>query len=192
MMNNDDILKKCDEVIQEPLLTEDGFLNEACMNELASVINNMPYSYERFKDNPEWSVPCVTNIKYITGAFAQWSVRQLHETPYPPNLEKLIGYLDACLRKEFLKKEDSKWNQEGWGKFSLCEVNKMLHDFLWEDPTFNEWNSDKVLGDNWLDIEALLHNVCLSIRDERRDNDRFDAEFEKKHGKFGLGETNDY
>lgn len=173
-----------DHILANPLLTEDGFLNEACLNELASAIKNMPKTYERCADDPEWSKKRITHYREITGGLAHWAVRQLGSgskdctLPFPPNLEKVVGYLHACIRKKF--------DEFGWTDLSLCDISKMLYDILYEQnvSVFDEWNTKEVLGEHWLDLDALLHNVCLTIRQERREHDRFDAEFEAKYGKL--------
>ncbi len=67
----------------------------------------------------------------ITGYLAQWAVRQINHpdpTPAPPGLSKVIGYLSACIRPKF--------DNLGMGKFSLCEINKMLHGILMEKRYF--------------------------------------------------------
>lgn len=186
---SDDILNKCDYVLEQPLLTEDGFANEACIRELESVLSTFPRTYERLQSDPEWSTPEITYYKEVTGFFALWSVRQLPNLPYPPNLEHLIGYLDACLRQEFLTLDpNSEWNQKGWGSFSLCEINKMMFDILEGTEQFDAWNTKDCLGENWLDLDALLRNVCVSIRDERRINKAFDKKFEEEYDKLKTGD----
>ena len=65
-----DLLALPDHVLEQPLTTEDGFINEACMNELASVLRNIPRTYERLKNEDEWSTQHCTNIREITGYFA--------------------------------------------------------------------------------------------------------------------------
>ena len=168
------------QMLQNPLLTEDGFLNQACMNELESFINNMPRIYEQNQDDPEWNTPRVTHVKYITGAFASWAVRQGENRGCPPNLENIVKFLDACLRSEFVKKEDNVWTRDGWGEFSLNTISRLLYDIVYDLPIFREWNTEECLGKGWLDLDALLRNVCISIRDERRANDAFDAAFDVK------------
>lgn len=164
------------EMLSQPLLTEEGFVNEACVNELSAWVNNLPPTYERLKDDPEWNRPQWLFPKDITGYFANWAVRQGDHHPHPPNLEQLVGYLDACLRRRM---DNGAFGEvvAGMFKASLCDINQALHEILMEEPVFVAWNTKECLGDDWLDLDALLHNVCLSIRAERRESDRFDAEF---------------
>ena len=174
------------EVLSQSLTTEEGFLNEACMNELAAWINNFPKTYARpdLLEDPEWSTQRVVSVKEITGYFAQWAIRQGDHPGCPPNLEKLITYLGNCLRTDFGEKDGTRWGEMGWGNFSLCEINKTLWDILGDLSIFQEWNTKECLGEHWLDLDALLHNVCISIRNERRKNDEFDRKFKEEYPEF--------
>ena len=71
----------------------------------------------------------------------------------------------------------------------MCEIKKMLFDILEGTEQFDAWNTKECLGSDWLDLDALLHNVCISIRDERRTHKAFDDKFEKEHGKLGRRES---
>lgn len=189
----EDILDQCDHIIEQPLLTEEGFINEACMNELAAAIKNMPEAYDRLSGDPEWNTPRWTRWRHIVSGVAQWAIRNISDdrndeegktvlinSPvFPPGLENVLGYLGTCLRK------DKIFDELGYANLSLCQINKMLHDILMEDGSvFVSWNTEETMGEAWLDLSALLHNACLSIRDERRDNDRFDARFKAEHGEL--------
>lgn len=191
-MNNDEILKYCDEVLEQPLLTQDGFLNPACLNELYSAIKNMPKTYDRLSSDPEWSTPRITHWRDIVGALSLWAIRNIpdyyrdRETMeevwvsnapvFPPGLEKILGFLGSSIRSQF--------DKTGYAELSLCDISRMLYDILYNQQisVFNDWNNDEVMGPHWLDLDALLHCVCITIRDERRDNDRFDKKFIEKYG----------
>lgn len=162
-------------ILSQPLTTEEGFLNEACLNELEMAIQNMPPIHERLADDPEWNTRRITSWREIIGYFANWSVRQIEhpdKTPFPPGLEKMVGYLAACLRPHF--------DRLGYAELSLCEISILLYDILMDDKTFSSWNDASVLT-GWLDLHALLQNVCLSIRSERRESDAFDKKFNEEH-----------
>jgi len=180
-----------DEVIPEPLLTEEGFVNQACLNALDAAIEKMPPTYERLAGDAEWAKPRGVFRGWITGALAKWAIRQ---SPYhmPEHLMEVVGYLDACLRRGVT------WNSDDWAELSLCQVNKLLHDILMDKGVtyFDAWNVPKkgthktkftsAHDDpqdpdyDFIDLHALLRNVCLDIRDERRRSDEFNAQFEKE------------
>ena len=91
-------------------------------------------------------------------------------------------------------------------QFPICQINKALHDILYEQGVaeFDNWNKCKV-GEtpdmifisscdgrrnpdrDFIDLGALLHNVCVTIRDERRKNkafsDKVDKEWEENNSK---------
>ena len=170
--------------IEAPMMTEDGLLNPVFEAELAAAINAIPKTYERLSEDPEWNTPRLTYYREITGYFANWAVRQIDHpdnTPFPPGLEKMVGYLTACIRPRFSE-------GHGWGELSLCDINRMLHEILWPEAIFQSWNDKEVLP-GWLDLDALLRNVCISIRDERRHFDAFNAKFEDGWAKLEMGDA---
>ena len=114
-----DILENI-EMLSQPLLTEEGFVNEACINELNAFILNTSKTYDRLNDNSEWAIKKWTFKKDITRSLAKYAISQ---SPYvcPDNLEAVIRYLDACLEKEV------EWKEYGMAELSLCDINKLLH-----------------------------------------------------------------
>jgi len=215
MSDETDICKKCGEkcehckckkniledieMLSQPLLTEEGFVNEACMNELNCWISNVPKIHDRENKDIEWNTKRWTFKKDITRGLAKWAISQ---SPYscPDNLEDVIKYLDACLEREV------DWDICGMAELSLCDISKLLYDILYEQGItyFNNWNKSKK-GDveiqftsryssekdpdyDFIDLDALLGNVCLDIRMERRASDKFDKEFEEKYGDMNKKE----
>ena len=188
-INEDDF----DEMLEEPLMTEDGSVNEACLNELDAAIHGMPKSYYRLANDEEWSTERWTNKRDILAAFAK-SATMLSPYPCPDNLEAVIKYLDTCLNSGV------EWDNFGANELNLCCINKLLYDILYDQGIeyFDDWNKPKK---NWrdsdfrcfdeaerndpdygfIDLDALLHNTCLDIRMERRAFDKFNAEFEKNN-----------
>ena len=182
------------QMLTQPLLTEEGFINEACMNELEAAISNMPKNYDRLSGDTEWSQKRWTFKKDITGGLAKYAISQ---SPYscPDNLTEVIRYLDACLEKEI------DWGEHGMVELSLCDISKLVYSILYDQGLsfFDDWNKSKkdkadikfISGHDgsrepdhdFIDLDALLHNVCLDIRMERRAFDKFNKEFEEKHGK---------
>ena len=106
----------------------------------------------------------------------------------------VIKYLDACLEKEI------KWEMVGMAELSLCDISKLLYNILYEQgfSAFDNWNKSKKGNAEvqfvsrysgqpdpdygFIDLDALLRNVCLDIRMERRGSDKFNEEFEKEYG----------
>lgn len=180
------------EMIPEPLLTEEGFINEACINALNSAIANTPPTYERLANDLEWTKKYWTFQHDIVAAFAKWAVR-ISPYAYPDHLIEVLGYLDACLKRMI------EWDKDGMYKLSLCDINKLLHDILMDKGItyFDDWNkpkkdwrkdnkesfqeaTDKDPDYDFIDLHALLHNVCLDLRTEHREKDSFDEKFEKE------------
>jgi hypothetical protein len=82
---------------------------------------------------------------------------------------------------------------------SLNDISKFLYDVLYEKEIkeFNNWNvsknntGEKILytsrydgkrnpDDDFISLDALLHNVCVEIRNERREFDAFNKKFEEE------------
>lgn len=167
-------------MLSQPLITEEGFLNEACMNELNAAINNMPETWERLANDPEWTERQWIFSSTISGYLANTAVRLYRKCP--PNLVHIIDYVATCLYRDFENREHCKDHDDIMAQWSLCEINKMLWDILGDLAPFKEWNTEKVMGEKWLDLSAVLHNVCLDVRSEWRNNKRFDEAFEREHG----------
>jgi hypothetical protein len=182
------------EFLSQPLTTEDGFLNPACRNELEAVVAGMGKTHQRLADDPEWSEKKDrwTFRTEIVGQFAMWACRQ---SPYgvPDGLENVCKYLHAAL------KSCTDWGTHGMAECSLCEINRWLYEILDDQGVaeFDAWNRCKK-GEtptlafasamdgprdpdyDFIDLDALLHNVCIGIRDERRDKKRFDDDFDAR------------
>ena len=62
------------EMLSQPLLTEEGFVNEACLNELNKAIKNSPKSYDRLDDNSEWMDKRWTFKDHITSGLAKYAI----------------------------------------------------------------------------------------------------------------------
>lgn len=183
------------EFLTQPLLTEEGFVNEACIDELKSVIKNSSKPYEKWKNDDEWNEKVGIFRQHITSYLAKWAIRQ---SPYvcPDGLCEVVCYLDVCLKKEV------EWDHNDYADLSLNKINELLYSILYEQgfSIFDSWNKPKKGGVeivfssryssgpdpdyDFIDLDALLRNVCIDIRDERRIHKKFDEEFEKKYGKI--------
>lgn len=193
-------------MIEQPLLTEEGFINQAAINELEMAIKNMPPPHKRNSDDSEWTKKRWTFLHEITAGLAHWAIRQ---SPYacPDDLEAVVKFLEACLRREFLKLNHRKDATGIMAEVSLCMISEWLHSILMSLPQVTAWNtakdgdtreirytsregSDATGPDNdFIDIGALFNNVCIGIRDERRKNDEFDRKFEEEQEKRNAADN---
>lgn len=186
--NNPLDINQFDAFIEEPMLTGEGFENPNFLPALEAAINSIPETHERLANDPEWNTPRWTNYREVVGALAQWSIQNINDEVqgapfFPPNLEMVLGYVAACLRPQFAKLNTCD-PLVGCAEVSLCDINRMLHEILTieEFAPFVAWNTKECMGDAWLDLSALLHNVCLTIRADRREFDRFNKRFEEQYG----------
>ena len=181
------------EMLNEPLTTEEGFLNPVCLAELEAKIKGVPEAHERLRGKPEWSVEYPMLLDEIVGALASWAIRQ--SGGIPPDLGGVCAYLRECLKREegILNVSDIPM----FTRLSLCDLNKKLWEILEGHAPFEVWNNPGAMqkaGCDFVDISALLRNVCISIRDRRRHDYAFDRKFEReheeRHGKkpFGGGD----
>jgi hypothetical protein len=172
----------------EDAINEDGGISEKFKDamEAAHQINQF-----NKRSDPEWINKRIASVKDITSSFAKFSIMQ---SPYscPDNLEYIIKYLDSKL------KEKVEWDNLGYAELSLSDIEKLLYDILYEKGVkeFDDWNvSKKGKSDfvfvtafskpdpdyDFIDLDALLRNVCVEIRDERRKNDAFNKKFEEEY-----------
>ena len=134
-----------------------------------------------------------TSLKDIISYFAKWAIAQ-SPYPCPDNLEKIVNYLDTKLRENY------NWQRLGdfiYQDLSLKDIKNMLKETLEPYELFMEWNSPKKGSHtimfvsaydgprnpdyDFIDLDALYNNVSISIRDDRRKNDRFCEEFEAQY-----------
>ena len=148
---------------------------------ISEAINSIPKTYERLKDDLEWNTKRCTSITDILGLFVKYAVIQCGGF-VPPEIYGVVGYL----KKELIKREFTELTDEfRFQDLSLCDISKLLWDILGDFPLFTNWNDSTVMtGMDWIDLDALLHNVCIGIRADRRDFDRFNEEFELKQKEY--------
>lgn len=179
------------EIIDGALLNPDGSINENTVAKLEGAINATD-GFSHLRGDSEWERKSWTFKKDITAALAYAAVR-LSPYAFPDDLEKVIGYLDACLDKHFKTKIDM-------AELSLLDIKAMYRDYVLELPSVNKWNERKNgkegnsvscrysskpdPDDDFIDLGALIHNACLLIRDDRRAFKAFNDKFEKEHGKL--------
>ena len=169
------------EMLTQPLLTAEGLVNPACMNELENAILQIPPIHERCADDPEWQLKAWVGCGEICGQFARWVIVQA--CGCPPELHLVVNYLMACIDR------DSRFQSWGddIGKFAeltLCDVGLLLHETLESMTIFTAWDMPDVMGPlglQWIDIDALFGNVCIGIRNTRRHDHAFRTKFDRDH-----------
>lgn len=168
------------EMLSQPLTTDEGFLNEACLRELESAIINMPEAWDRLAGDPEWSTKMGATLTEVLSSFAKSTVQGFCGE-VPPKFAEVFGFLRASLVTGLFSKCSDADIDFRYRELSLCEINKMLWDILGDLGYFMDWNDSEQVGERWVDLSALLHNVCLEIRSNRRHYVAFDRQFEKDH-----------
>ena len=172
------------EMLSQPLTTEDGFLNPASVNELENYIRNMPRLRPDLRSDLEWTMRTWTCASDIVRHFSGWVTAGMLMPPdadgcYPPSLDSVVLVLRACIRRW---ERFEVFSGVCMGEVSLCE----LHDWLWETledlDAFNAWNDVDKVGPSWIDLCALVTNVCLSIEKDRRHDHAFNLKFEREYG----------
>lgn len=141
----------------------------------------------RLWDDAEWTTPRFTILKDVVKAFAvgviqadAWFVGY----SLPPNFEVVCNSLCGAVETKF-SKEDGK-------EISLLDIQAFYREFIDATPPCREWNdfpgesfvsrySSMPTERTFIDLDALVQNACNCIRNDRREFDRFDAEFEAKY-----------
>lgn len=174
------------------------------MSDIEPAANDTVNNEPKLSADPEWSVGRLTVKKDIISSFAKMAVR-LSPYPVPENLEVVLACLDASLSKNF------KWNGAGtdfeWLELSLCDIRIILHDILDGFESFTAWNNPKNGStpsirfvsahdgpnrdpdNDFVDLNALIHQTAIEIRNERREFDAFNRKFEAEYGNKANGTT---
>jgi hypothetical protein len=176
-------------ILTQPMFTDSG-VNPAAMNELEAAIKSTPRIHGRKRDDEEWNLKKYVFSKSITAELAKWAIRQ-SPYAYPEGLESVVKYLNEVLKR--------KADRYGMLSITLCELGELLYDTLYDKGIkhFDDWNKPKSreVGDikfvtayseernpdtDFIDLDALLTNVCVEIRDEWRRNSEVDKKIDEK------------
>ena len=144
-------------------------------------------SEERLWGDPEWTEQRWTHRKDIIRAFLVGVVNAdgwFTGYTLPPNLETVANALCAAQVLKF-KGDDESVN------VSLLDIEAFFREFINETPLCKEWNEFPGSGfvtrydatpkqRTFIDLDALIRNAAIHIRTDRRDFDRFNAEFDAK------------
>lgn len=141
--------------------------------------------------DPEWSTPRHIHAHTLVQAFAHGvlSADPWHKGyKVPPGLDGVLNWIAFKVQEEF--------KDELVPSLSLNEIKERFARWGAEHPQFLKWNEPETPGTivaissryspvpefrDFIDLGALVHNAALYIRMERRENDRFEAEFRKDH-----------
>lgn len=147
-------------------------------------------SEERLWGDPEWAEPRYTHRKDIVRGFAVGIINAdmwFDGYSLPPNFEAVLNSLCGAIASKF------KGNDE-IVKVSLLDLEALYREFIDATLLCREWNDFPGSGFSsrysatptertFIDLGALVRNAAIHIRDDRRDFDRFNAEFEAKYGR---------
>ena len=139
----------------------------------------------RLSRDPEWTTPRYRSLKDVLGAVAMWAVRQ---SPYacPDDLDRVLCALAVAIGPRFPESLPA--------QHSLLAIEAMLRDHLLPMPQVAAWNerkngrdgpgfcsafSEPTPDDDFIDLDALVRNVAVQLRDEDRRWDAFNADFER-------------
>lgn len=144
---------------------------------------------ERTWNDPEWTEPRYTHRKDIIKAFAVGTLEAdawFVSYGVPPNFEIVLNSLSGAIA--------SKWpGDDEMLQVLLLDVQAFYREFIDATPLCREWNDWPGSGfvtrydgtakeRTFIDLDALVGNACRSIRDDRRAFDKFNAEFDARHG----------
>lgn len=168
-------------MLEQPLTTEDGFVNPACLAELKAAIKNIAKTYNRMAGNAEWSRKDITGVCDIVGAFISTAIE--HARGVPPNIQEVAGFLHASL-KTIDGVYDLAEDLPDFLNISLVDINRELYERAYNLDMVRRWNDEEFMKTHectWIDLDALLHMTCVSIRNRRRHDRAFDVLFAERH-----------
>lgn len=169
--------------LTQPLTTEEGYVNEACLNELTEAIRNLP----KYSENPdlERTLKGYTSLGDLTGEYAKWIIIQAKGAPN--TLPHIINYIAAEAKQYFKSFTEYDDGQVLMWEISLNDIAK-FHELIENEPIIAQLNEESFMAPQnleWIDLGALERNVMTGVRNDRRHfaafNFKFDYEWEKDH-----------
>jgi len=141
---------------------------------------------QRLWNDSEWAEPRVTSLKDIVTAFLVGTISAdawFDNYSVPSNFEIVANALSGAVMSKF-----------GPGEFpnvSLLDIEAFYHEFIDATPLCREWNDFPGSGfvtrydatpkhRTFIDLDALIRNASVFIRDDRRTFDKFNADFDKR------------
>lgn len=152
-------------------------------------------SEERLWSDPEWSEQRWVHRKDIVRAFLVGVIDAdawFSGYSVPPNLEIVANVLCGAISVKFAGKDELV-------KASLLDLEALYREFIDATPFVREWNDYPGSGivsrfsatpseRTFIDLGALTRNAAIHIRNDRREFDRFNAEFDARNG--SIQDTN--
>lgn len=147
-------------------------------------------------DDPEWTEPRCTMLKEIVAAFLVGIVRAdawFTDYTLPPNLELVANLLSAAVIAKCGVADELT-------HLSLLDIQAFYREFIDGCAEVKAWNDYPGSGfvtrysatpaeRTFIDLDALIQNACNFIRNDRREFDEFNADFDARHpAEDGKGE----
>lgn len=147
---------------------------------------------ERLREDPEWFLPRWTHLKNLVEAFAHGCISaDVWHKGYrvPPNLETVLNHVAA--------KVWERWGEaDELAELSLVTVEEFFRECVDSSPECLAWNEPadgSFVGvvtryspvperRDFIDLDALIRNAAVYLRNERRRSDEFDRKFDEQYG----------
>lgn len=142
------------------------------------------------KMDPEWNTAKYIHVSSILRAFVYGVLSaDMWHTNYklPPNFESVVNWIAFCIQR--------KWPTEEIPCVSILELEQLFREWAFEHPDFKKWNESpnntlisvvtrySEIPDtrDFIDLDALLRNAAVYVRNYHREFERFDSDFELKY-----------
>lgn len=147
---------------------------------------------KKLEADPEWSEPEHVHVHTLVEAFMHGiaTADPWHKKySLPPNFEAVVNWIAFCVQEEFGDTEVP--------KLSLLEIEDKFREWAMQSPHFRAWNEPKDPGTviavatrytptpderDFIDLDALLRNASVFVRDEQRQKRDFEKRFNAEHG----------
>jgi hypothetical protein len=143
--------------------------------------------------DPEWATKKYVHAHTIVEAFAVGVIRA---DPWhrgyrlPPNFEAVVNWIAFNVQKH--------WPRIEVPEVSLNELEQLFREWALEHPDFRAWNeTTKMVGvvsrysavpdeRDFIDLDALIRNAVIHIRNEHRTNDDFERRIANKGSALAI------
>jgi hypothetical protein len=178
-MGGDELTESFKPIVEKLLF--DGVLDES-----VEIRNN------RLASDPEWSSLGCYHLQTLIEAFVYGVISAdswHHNYKLPPDFESVVNWMAFNIQKEWPKVEVIKIN--------LIDLEKKFRVWAFEHPSFKKWNESvdgTIVGvcsafsntpdhRDFIDLDALLRNAMIFIKESNRNDKAFDFKFNLKINK---------